>query len=147
MLTEAAHGYCLLYPVGYAYDQPNERETVIYVGSLLDVEHPKVFIEVTEAGGQSAEQIAEALVAEVKQAMPDFQVERRADLLIGGEPATQLDHMPGQDISRQVLVVHHGRLYKLTFIPADKTAGALYQQMEGLYSTILDSFNFLGAKN
>jgi len=51
--------------------------------------------------------------------------------------------MPGQEISRQVIVVHDSRLFVLTFTPADAGAGEVYTQMESLYTTVIDSFRFL----
>jgi len=146
LLENDAHSYCLLYPAGYSVDQPNENETVIFVGSLLDVEHPKLFVEVTDAGGRTPDEAADELVAEIQQAMPDFEVERTSGLLIGGEPAIQLDNVPGQDLSRQVLTGHQDRLYKLIFVPSDEAAGETYKQMEELYATVIESFDFLPAE-
>jgi hypothetical protein len=63
--------------------------------------------------------------------------------LIGGEPAVMLDGMPGQHLSRQVVVVHGGRLYRLTFVPSDRSLAESYEQMEHLYASVLDSFRFV----
>jgi hypothetical protein len=54
-----------------------------------------------------------------------------------------LENVPGQDVSRQALVVHGDRVYKLTFVPADQAAGEVYAQMEALYTTVVNSFRFL----
>ncbi len=61
--------------------------------------------------------------------------------MLDGEPANQFDQVPGQDLSRQVLMVHNGRLYTLTFIPDDPDAGAAYDEMQLLYDTVMDSFS------
>lgn len=37
--------------------------------------------------------------------------------MLDGVPANQFDQVPGQDLSRQVVLVHNGRLYTLTFTP------------------------------
>lgn len=143
LLRNEAFGYCLLYPNGYDVEQPNENETVLVVGSLLNVEQPRAYIEVREAAGRSAAQVAEESVATLPSG---FEVER-AGLTIGGVEAVVLDRMPGQDINRQVVMVHGGRLYILTFALADEAAGDTYQKMEKLYTTVIDSFRFLPQKS
>jgi hypothetical protein len=137
LLTNADHGYCLLYPTGYDLVQPNPDETVILVGSLLDVEHPKAFINVQDAAGRTAAQVAD----EVEAGMPGFAIQR-GSVTIGGEEAVVLDNVPGQDFNRQLVVVHDGRLYKFMFVPADPSLGDLYARMEELYSTMINSFEF-----
>jgi hypothetical protein len=137
LLSNAAHGYCLLYPTGYDLVQPNLDETVILVGSLLDVEHPKAFINVQDAAGRTAAQAAD----EVEAGLPGFAIQR-SSVTLGGEEAVVLDNVPGQDLNRQLVVVHDGRLYKFTFVPADPGLGDLYIRMEELYSTVINSFEF-----
>ncbi len=67
----------------------------------------------------------------------------RSVISVGGEDAVVLDGLPGQDINRQVVVVHGDRLYHLTFVPASADYGDLYAQMETLYSTAIDSLAFV----
>ncbi len=138
-----SHNFCMLYPTGYDVDERSENEIVLFMGSLLDVAHPKVFIEVQDAAGRTAEQIADELATEVQGSMPGYNVERSFGLSVGHEPAWVLENMPGQEVSRQVIVVHNGQLYKLTFVPADEQTGELYTQMESLYTTVVNSFRFL----
>jgi hypothetical protein len=142
-LTYDSHNFCMLYPTGYDVDERSENEIVLFMGSLLDVAHPKVFIEVQDAAGRTAEQIADELATEVQGSMPGYNVERSFGLSVGYEPAWVLENMPGQEISRQVIVVHDGQLYKLTFVPADEQTGELYTQLESLYTTVVNSFRFL----
>jgi hypothetical protein len=140
LLNNEEHGYCLLLPGEYETERPNENETVFFVGSLMDVAHPKLFITVEDAGGRTAAQAAEELMAEYP---PDFGIQPVGGITIGYEWAEQLDNVPGQDISRVVLVEHDGRLYRLTFVPASEDAGEVYRQMEALYDLVLKSFRFL----
>jgi hypothetical protein len=142
-LTVEAHNFCLLVPAGYDVDASTENQVVLYVGTLLDVAHPKAFIEVQDAEGRTSEQIAHAMAAEAEAAMPGYDVEVSFGLSLGYEPAWVLENMPGQDISRQVIVVHDGQRYKLTFVPADPQAGEVYAQMESLYTLLINSFRFL----
>jgi hypothetical protein len=64
--------------------------------------------------------------------------------MLDGVPANQFDQVPGQDLSRQVIMVHNGRLITLTFIPDDAAAGEAYAAMQILYDAVMDSFSFLG---
>jgi hypothetical protein len=142
LLMNSELGYCLLYPTGYDVLHPHENETVLTVGSLLNVDQPRVYVEVKEAAGHSVEQIADKLGAEVSAELPVFEI-RQSRIILAGEEAIVLDNMPGQDVSRRVVVIHNGRLYRLTFILADRDARDAYTQMEKLYTTVTDSFNFL----
>jgi hypothetical protein len=141
-LTNEEHGYSLHYPAGYDVLHPNEDETVIFVGSLLNVEQPRAYITVQGADGRTAGQVADELAGEFDV---DFGIQR-TNIVIDGEKAVVLDHMPGQDTNRQVMVVHNDRLYTLTFVPAGEDYGQVYAQMEKLYATVIDSFTFLAQK-
>jgi hypothetical protein len=136
-LMNEQYGYGLLYPAGYDVQHPNEHETVLFVGSLLNVEQPRAYIKVQEAGGRTAAQVADELTA----AFAGFNI-KRTNVTIGGEAAVVLDNIPGQDTSRQVVIVHDDRLYMLTFVPASEDYGEVYTQMENLYTIVLNSFEF-----
>lgn len=136
LLKDSKHGYRLLFPITHKVEKPIENETDLVIGSLLNVQDPRVNIvvekangrtaavasdeEVQDAEGRTSMQIADEMAAEVEAAMPGCSVERSFGLTLGYEPAWVLENVPGQDISRQVVVVHDGQLYKLTFMPADK---------------------------
>jgi hypothetical protein len=141
LLINEEHGYSLRYPNGYAIEHPNPDETVLVVGSLLNVEQPRLHIEVQAAEGRTAAEVADELMADVEAALPDFNVER-GTVTLNGEQAVVLDHVPGQDINRLVFVVHNDHLYKLMFAPADESLGDTHAQMESLYATVIDSFSF-----
>lgn len=144
LLRNEEHGYCLLYPADYMTEQPNESETVIFVGSLLNVEDPKLFITVEDAGGRTAQEAADALVAEFDTAMGgNSGIERSFGLMVDGVFAEQLDNVPGQDLSRQIITVNNGRLYKLTFVPYGEDAGEVFTEMEALSDLAIASFSFL----
>jgi hypothetical protein len=141
--TESDLGLCLLYPEGYSSEKTSENQVVLYVGSLMDVAHPKVFIEIGDASGQDAQTLAEAAATELETAMPGLTIDRSFGLTIGYEPAWVLDNVPGQDITRQVFAVHGSQLYKLTFVPASEDAGDVYVEMESVYELVTRSFRFL----
>jgi len=144
-LKNEAYGYCLLYPTGYSVEQPNGSGTTIYVGSLMDVEQPRVSIEVDKAAYDTADEAAEQLAASLPgwNTDPHLWNIQFSSLKVGGESAVVLDNMPGQDISRVVLMVHGGRLYRLTFVPASEDYGDVYTRMESLYAVVIKSFRFI----
>jgi hypothetical protein len=131
------HGYCLLYPDEYSVERPNPEESALVVGSLLDVSNPRVYIKVTDGGGRTAGDAAQATIAD----FPGFDIVR-SDRTIGGQDAVVLNGVPGQDISRQVIVVRDDALYHLTFVPASEDAGEVYARMEEVYKMVVDSLNF-----
>jgi hypothetical protein len=136
LLRVEEHGYCLLYPSGYSIERPNPEETVLVVGSLLDVSNPRLYIKVTDARESTLEQTVDAVVAD----FPGFEISR-SSATIGGQNAIVLDGVPGQDISRQIVIVRDGRMYQFTFVPASEDAGEIYTRMEELYKMVVDSLN------
>ncbi len=122
--------------------QTDANEAVFYSGSLMDVSKPKLFVRVEDANGQSAKEIADATAAEVQANVPGLKVDRPFGVTIGYEPAERLDNMPGQDIGRVIIAVHGPRAYRLTFVPADPSDAAMFQQTEALYDLVLRSFRF-----
>jgi hypothetical protein len=63
--------------------------------------------------------------------------------MVDGVFTEELSNVPGQDLSRQLIFVKDGRLYKLTFVPDDEAAGEVFQEMNVLYELVIDSFSFL----
>ena len=134
--------YCLLYPASYTVDRSVTRQVLLVVGSLMNHAEPRASLEVKEAGNLTAGETADQLLADVEAAMPGFPV-GRAELTLDGEQAVVLDGMPGQDLTRRVLVVHEGRLYDLTFGPVGADAGAVAERPEALYAQLVSSWRFL----
>jgi hypothetical protein len=130
----------LLLPDGYETEQLGQNKTTVYVDSPLNSGRPRLFIEVTEVGEKTAVDVADDLLADLG---PESGVMRTFGLTVGYEVAEQLDNVPGQDVSRVVLVVHNGRLYKLTFISGNKPVGENDEEMEALYDLVVKSFRFL----
>ena len=138
ILNEAL-GFCFLAPADFTFEQPSETNANLFAGSMMDVAHPKLMIEVTDAGGQTATAAADALVAEFE----GFDIPRTFGDTLGYEPADRLDGVPGQDLGRVLLAVHDDRLYRLTFVPADPAQSDVYAQMEDLFAQVLATFRFL----
>ncbi len=146
LFTNAEDGFCLLLPDGYAVDdslttENGGGETAVYVDSLMDSAHPRLFITVEDANGRTLEEVTTDKAAEI-EAIVGANPMWTFGLMLDGVPANQFDQVPGQDLSRQVVLVRNGRLYTLTFIPDDPAADA-YAEMQTLYDTVMDSFSFL----
>jgi hypothetical protein len=139
LLRDEEQGYCLLYFSEYQVERPDENETVLAIGSPHNFAEPRVAIEVQDAASRTAEQIGDEIIAEFE----DSALERTFGPTVGYEAADYLEPVPGQASGRQILVVHDGRLYKLTFTPADVNQSDVYTRMEELYRLIINSFRFL----
>jgi hypothetical protein len=140
LLKNEEHGYCLLYPSGLEVFNPNENETVLIEGSLLNVEGPRVYILSEGAAGQTAEELADRLAAEIPA---EFAIQRTS-LTLDGQPAVVLDRLPGQDLNRVVVVVYSDRSYQFMFVPVGEDYGDLSELTEKLYEMVINSFRFVG---
>lgn len=132
------HGYCLRYLDGFEESYPNKDEAVLSGPVPSTGTQAQVFIMVSNAEGKTAQQIADGIMAEAQVINPNV---TQSNITFAGEPAVMLDGVPGQDFSRQVIVVSGERAYQLSFVPWDETA-ASFSQLEKLYNTILTTFEF-----
>ena len=144
LFTNSEDDYCLLLPDGYAVDDSlttdnGGAETAVYVDSMLDSSHARLFIMVEAANGRTLEDVTTAKQEE----FADFDVMYSFGYTLDGVPANQFDQLPGQDLSRVLLLVKDGRFYTLTFTPDDPATGDAYADMQTLYDTVLTSFSFL----
>jgi hypothetical protein len=139
-LTSEAFGFCVLLPADFSYEEPSATNANLFIGSMMDVQHPKLMIEVTDAAGQTAAAAADALVAEFPA---DMGIQRTFGYMLGYGPAEMLDGVPGQDLGRVLLAVHNDRLYRLTFVPADPAQTEVYAEMEELFNMVLQTWRFL----
>ena len=138
LLMNFAQGYCLQYPVGYDIALESEMDIMLVKRSVLNPEDPKLIIHVEPAGGRTVEQVADQLVADYT--VPGLEV-KRVPLVIDQEQAIRLDGLTGEDINRQVVVLHGDRLYHLTFIPVQGSSDVT-AQAEALFNMVIQSFNF-----
>jgi len=134
------HGYCLLYPEEHTAEQVSDEETVFYIGSILNAQDPRLHVQVTDAAGRSAHEVAEEIREEALAAVPDMDIPLE-ETTLDGEPAAVVDGPPGQEITRQLVAVHDDRLYSLVFMPADEAREG-YGGMQALYELVTGSFRF-----
>jgi hypothetical protein len=65
------------------------------------------------------------------------------DFQIGGEPAEFLEGVPGDQGSRDILVKHADRLYRLSFVPSTEINPQAANELEALFLVVTTSFSFL----
>jgi hypothetical protein len=139
-----ALGFSLYLPKNYEFPEPNASE-VVFMGPGSG--HPTenrvgVFITAEPANGRTAEQIATQLAAQTKAEMgAGYSGGAVTAMSIDGEAAFSVSELPGQDINRQLFMVHDDRLYHMMFVP-DSPRAAAYQQMEDAYAMIVNTWHF-----
>lgn len=146
LFTNADDGFCLLLPDGYAVDDSltsnnGGTETAVYVDSLMNSTQPRLFITVEDANGRTLNDVTTAKAAEIEAIMGSSPM-WSFGYMLDGVMANQFDQVPGQDFTRQVVLVRDGRFYTLTFVP-DEPDAAAYADLQILYDTVMDSFSFL----
>ena len=139
--TNRAHGYSLFIPSGFEVVQPNASQVIFLARG--EGHRERGFISVEPANGRSAEEVAETVRAELPA---DLQVGTATVMGIEGEQAFILNRLPGQNLNRQVFLVHNDVLYQMMFVPEDEAAGEAYRQMEDLYATVINTFHFLSGR-
>lgn len=144
LLMNEEHGYCLLHPAGYNVVYPPMETCLANTVNSMECQfvtftgadsHPNAWINVDEALGRTAGEVADAEIASLGS---EFNIER-TDLTIDGEQAVLMDGLPGQDPVRSLVIVNDDLLYTLTLTPWDKNDTALVN----LYTTIVNSLHFL----
>jgi len=142
--TSQDFGFSLSYPQGYEV----QRTFVQTINFLAPQDTPgerwRGWLEVERGLDQDAAWYADQ--AKQDNASLGSQVTSQissSTSVIDGQQVYILERMPGQDLSRQVFIVYAGLLYHLTFLPDDPQMGAAYQQMETLYTAVINSLHFL----
>lgn len=138
-------GYCLLAPTAYTAVQldPEAREMAFGPGTVQDTAQARLFIKVSDAQGRSLDNLIANYETELEERAPGLVATRSLRFTLDGEVAYAYEQVPGQELARQVLTLHDGRLYTLTFVPDDPAAGETYVALEELYDMVMDSFSFL----
>jgi hypothetical protein len=133
-------GYSLSYPADDLL-QSSFPHTVVFLAPASTPGHrERAWLTVQSTSEQNAEWFAN----QAKQANANLGIEITSSVqVLDGEQAYVLGGLSGQDLNRQVFIVHDGALYHLTFVPDDPARGEEYQQMEALYTAIIGSLRFL----
>ena len=141
LLKKEALGYCFLYPEEYFLVEPLTYEICLVPQETKLLCHSfNLILDVHAAGGTTAEQVADEMVASAS----DPGLVTRSSLTVGGEQAAALDGLPGQAATHNVVVVHDDRRYQFTFALLDE-ADPEFEKRKALYDTVIDSFTFIPA--
>lgn len=152
IFQSVASRYQLTYPPSYCWT-PGKVETVnsfvnipaedsalnLCPSEQLLLHGPVVWLTVHVEPANSRS-LAEA-VDVFTMGLDDFGLEME-EVEIGAETAVQINNMPGQEISRELLLIHNDQLYRLSFVPAGADDGERLAEMERLYEMIVGSFQF-----
>ncbi|UCC51513.1 MAG: hypothetical protein JSV68_20765, partial [Anaerolineaceae bacterium] len=137
-LIDEVRGFCLLYPASHTVEQLDSGNTEIVFGSVMNHIDPRASIVVEDLAGRKLEQVVEEFLADYQ----GFDI-KRTQLTVGGETAIQLDHIPGQDFYRKVMVARDGSLYQMSFSPYDPGLVDTFAQADQIYRIVIDSFRFV----
>lgn len=140
LLIQAAEGYCLLYPAAYSLWQQNPGTTEIISDTIMNHIDPRLSITVEDAAGRTLEEVVDGLLADY--APPGFDIEPQP-ITVAGVEATLLDEVPGQDLTRRVVLMHNRRLYSFFFAPIGDTGTPTRTAAETLYTMVLESFHLI----
>ncbi len=122
LLRNETDGYCLLYPAAYTLDQTNPGVTDIVVDNVMNHWDPRLSIAVSDAAGQTLEDIAAQLATDY--ALPGFEITPQS-ITVAGEEAVLLDNLPGPGPQPPRAFLHGGTLYRL-FIASSATKAAKF---------------------
>jgi len=137
-------GLCFSYPQGYT--QTSSNNTVGIVAPFLPGAGDtagRLSLEISDSYNRTVERIAnEDMTYAVAQQGVPLENLGRWTITVGGEQAVVLDGMPGQDLQRRVYVVHEQTLYILAFSPTRSENKAIGDQMEALYTAVINSWDW-----
>ena len=140
LLTNAQDGYCLLYPAEDSAELPGWIVINPQSGAVDAPGDAWVYIEVQDAAGRTAAQVAEEAITATGTGFDITQTEVPVD---GGQ-AIVIDGLPGFDSNRVVIIDRNDRLYILTFLPwrPGEAGSGQTTPLEHLYETIIGSIHF-----
>ncbi len=129
-------GFCTLYPSSFEAKTPTESEVILAGPIPASGPRAQLTIDIEDANGRSAEQVADQLIAAVGDANPR---PKKGQLTFDNEKAFLVDGLPSPDPLRKIVIIRNNHLYTLTFVPLDSANADLQQ----LYKDVVVSFRFL----
>lgn len=132
--------FCFSYPQGYTLLPYGESVEVVGPQSGAVPEPGMMWIDVSDAQGRTAQDVADEELGYVVGLNPP-----RTTVMLGGEEAVVLDGMPGQNLVRRVYIVHAGKLIIPTFSPYASDNALADDQMETLYAAVTSSWVWISS--
>jgi hypothetical protein len=154
VLADELAGYCFQYPAEYVLEA-YPPSGIPYLGDIVTLKLERPFFTLgltTTALAVGQQSTLEELVSQYVQGLPDggVQVTRNpleriggVEFQIGGEPAEFLEGVPGDQGSRDIVVKHDDRLYRLSFVPSTAINPQAGPELESLFLVVTTSFSFL----
>ncbi len=137
LLINTVHDYSVRFPAEYDVAVYSKDGVAILKKSMLNREDARCDIFAFPSYDLTNEQA----VAEYTSTFPNYEPQS-SPLAIDGVPAVMLDRVPGQELTRVVLVTYEDTLLKINFTPADPEQKEAYKAMEALYNTVIKSLDF-----
>lgn len=137
-----ADDYCLVYPAQFVVDNLNPTRIVIEKSTVSSdgLKMPPVILQIVSELAQV--NTVDEVVQQKLQGLPASFTVRKASITLAGEPAVVVEGLPGRVETRQVFVLHDGRLYMLVFSPIDERFPQLQPEVDNLWRTVITSFSF-----
>jgi hypothetical protein len=141
-------GYCFAYPSNFELKMSQTGQPELYGPALdqnLDALRAVLNIEVQVAvQNASLTQIVDDYLKQF--ASLDVPPIARTSITFGGEPAEQLEVVPGLAGSRDIFVLHNGTLYHVLFMPSIRDYPQAKADVEELYKSVTTSFSLTSKK-
>lgn len=141
-VNEAA-GYCFAYPENFDLDERQAPDIVGLYSPALDqtLEPVRAGLGITVLPlpeGSDLNRLVDAYLAQASLQNLPWSIER-SSLALGGQPAVQLEDVPGGARSRLLMALHQDVLFMLHFIPlhvvvAEADFAALFQTVTGSFA-------------
>lgn len=137
-LIDPAQGICFLFPEQYEAIRTDDGSLTLYVQSPMNTEAPLATVKVLPVDGRSIQELIPDYPSDAELATMSF-----LTIELGGEMATVLDILPGQDSNRRIFALHNDRLVDIMIARIGQEYGEVGQQAEVLFQTMTESFRFI----
>jgi hypothetical protein len=140
-MENQAMGFCLVYPEDLTQVSSDPTGACLVPGPSMACHSAVASIDVSDAAGRTAAQIADEMIADAEAVIPGIAIQR-SEAEIAGQPAVVVEGLPGVASSREIFVVNADRLYRLIFLLPDAESASA-DLFERLFNTIVDSFTLI----
>lgn len=142
--TNETLGFSVFLPKDYQVNQSTEQYISIVAPAVEGAGHPGLAsISVEPANGRTAEEAARQVYLEAKEILGEGGSVTITAAGVDGEPGYVVVGVPGQDMHRQMFVVHNGLLYWFFFTPDEPQHSPVsYTQMEDIFAMVMNTFHF-----
>lgn len=136
-------GLSIFLPQDFLIEDISDQEISFFGPIVAGAGHPGLAsISVESADGRTAEEAAQQAYAEGKAVMGEAAKLEITRIELGNDPAFVVSGLAGQDLNRQLFVVHADRLYRILFAPDEPEKQVSFAQMELLYALITNTIQF-----